>query len=115
MLGSQRIAVDRGFGRSVFQSATVQTRSPSDSAVTAQVALGKRQSCTVEQRGKHTKSPPLSRMHVPSLGHSGEWAAAVRQRFEQKRTVREMAPLVSVLERHNRVSLWHGALGEHAW
>jgi len=54
-------------------------------------------------------------MQVPLLGHSDDIAAAVVQRVEQKRTVRELAPLVMVFDRQSRVSLWQGSLGEHAW
>jgi len=54
-------------------------------------------------------------MQVPLLGHSDDAAAAAAQRFEQKRTVRELVPLVMVFERHRRVSLWQGSLGEQAW
>lgn len=86
-----------------------------DSGSTAQVELGKRQSVVAVQRGRHTRSPPLSRMQVPLLGHSGDDAAAAVQRFEQNRTVREVAPLVMVFDRHRRVSLWQGSLGEQAW
>lgn len=96
-------------------SATVQTRCPRDSEVTAQAALGKRQSLVAVQRGRHTRSPPLSRMQVPLLGHSADWAAAAVQRSEQKRTVRDVAPLVRVLERQSRVSLWQGWLGPQGW
>lgn len=96
-------------------SATVQTRSPSDSGVTAQAALGKRQSLTAVQRGRRTEVAAVEAHAGAAVGALADWAAAAVHHFEQKRTVREAVPLVRVLERHRRVSLWQGSLGEQAW